>query len=92
LKERLQREEVIEKLIFPPNTTVYTKANLLNEHQVLKIEDGRVRIMQQWHQAFFCLELKFISHDGAKFGWAETLLKIDQFEGAKKVYNLLCFH
>jgi hypothetical protein len=76
--------------LFPPNTTVYTKANLLHEHQVLKLKMGEYGSCSNGSK-FFSLELKFISHDGAKIGWAETTLKIDQFEGAKKVHNLVCF-
>jgi hypothetical protein len=76
--------------LFPPDTTVYTKSNLLHEHQLLKLKMGEYGSCDNGSK-FFSMDLKFISHDGAKIGWAETKLQINQFEGAKKVHNLLCF-
>ncbi|KAF2132112.1 P-loop containing nucleoside triphosphate hydrolase protein [Dothidotthia symphoricarpi CBS 119687] len=75
--------------LFPAKTTVYTKSNLLRAHQVLKLHKGDYGCSNGVR--FFDLELRLISHDGEKMGWAETSMRIWQFEGAKKVYNLNCF-
>jgi hypothetical protein len=73
--------------LFPPNTTVYTKSNLLREHQVLKLYKGEYGTTASGAK-FFGIDLRFISHDGDKLGWAEKSYQIFQFEGAKKITNL----
>lgn len=73
--------------LFPPNTTVYTKSNLLREHQVCKLQKGEYETLQSGAKQFG-LALRHISHDGEKLGWAEKTLNIGYFEGAKKVHNL----
>ncbi|KAH7406173.1 P-loop containing nucleoside triphosphate hydrolase protein [Phaeosphaeria sp. MPI-PUGE-AT-0046c] len=73
--------------LFPPNTTVYTKSNLLREHQVCKLQKGEYETLQSGAKQFG-LNLRYISHDGEKLGWAQKTLNIGSFEGAKKVHNL----
>jgi hypothetical protein len=48
--------------LFPPNTTVYTKSNLLHEHQLLKLKIGEYGLCDNGSK-FFSVDLKFISHD-----------------------------
>jgi hypothetical protein len=73
--------------LFPPNTTVYTKNNLLREHQVFKLQKGEYGSTASGAK-FFELNLRYISHDGEKLGWAEKTMHISSFDGAKKVFNL----
>ncbi|KAF2823357.1 P-loop containing nucleoside triphosphate hydrolase protein [Ophiobolus disseminans] len=73
--------------IFPPNITVYTKSNLLREHQILKLKSTYYGELPG-HVKYFGLNVRLISHDGEKLGWTNTSYKITQFEGAKKVHNL----
>jgi hypothetical protein len=85
-----EHEEVTFDLLwalFPPNTTVYTKNNLLREHQVCKLQKGEYGRLPSGAR-YFELDLRYISHDGEKLGWAEKTLQIGSFDGAKKVYNL----
>jgi hypothetical protein len=73
--------------VFPPNIAVYTKNNLLREHQICKLqkcEYGRTETGAK----FFDLTVNFISHDGTKLGWASQKIRIGLFDGANKVYNL----
>lgn len=73
--------------LFPPNISVYTKNNLLREPQILKLTKGEYG-EQMGCGKFFEVNVRYLSHDGEKLGWAETTYKIGNFEGAKKVYNL----
>jgi hypothetical protein len=73
--------------LFPPNTTIYTKSNLLREHQVCRLQKGEYGQLPSGAR-FYELNLRYISHDGEKMGWAEKTLRISSFDGAKKVYNL----
>lgn len=73
--------------LFPPNTTVYTKNNLLRQHQILKLQKGEYGALPSGAK-YYGLDLRYISHDGEKFGWTEKTFQISQFEGAKKIYNL----
>lgn len=73
--------------LFPPNTIVYTRSNLLREHQVCKLQKGEYETLQSGAKQFG-LSLRYISHDGDKLGWAEKTLNMGYFEGAKKVHNL----
>jgi hypothetical protein len=73
--------------LFPPNTTVYTKNNMLREHQVFKLQKGEYGSTASGAK-FFELNLRYISHDGEKLGWAEKTMHISSFDGAKKVFNL----
>jgi hypothetical protein len=85
-----EHEEVTFDLLwalFPPNTTVYTKSNLLREHQVCKLQKGEYGQLSSGAR-YYELNLKYISHDGEKLGWAEKTLQIGSFDGAKKVFNL----
>lgn len=77
--------------LFPPNTEIFTKHNLLREDQVLKLQTGEYGARANGSR-YFSLNVRHISHDGEKFGWIqETSMQIDQFEGAKKVHHLKCF-
>jgi hypothetical protein len=73
--------------LFPPNTTVYTKGNLLREHQICKLQKGEYGSLPSGAK-YYALSLRYISHDGEKLGWAEKTVQIGPFDGAKKVYNL----
>jgi hypothetical protein len=73
--------------LFPPNTTVYTKSNLLREPQICKLLKGEYGQLPSGGR-YYSLDLKYISHDGEKLGWTQRTLQISQFEGAKKVHNL----
>jgi hypothetical protein len=73
--------------LFPPNSTVYTKSNLLREHQICKLQNGEYSEVQSGAK-YFDLNLKYISHDGDKLGWAPKTFQISHFDGAKKIYNL----
>lgn len=75
--------------LFPPNTDVWTKTNLLQEQQVFKLQKGTYARRQSGAR-YFSMDLRFIAHDGTKFGWTEQNFAIDQFEGARKVVNLSC--
>ncbi|KAL5118350.1 hypothetical protein ACEQ8H_003699 [Pleosporales sp. CAS-2024a] len=75
--------------LFPPNTTVYTKQNLLREHQICKLQKGEYGQLPSGAR-YYSLHVKYISHDGDKFGWAQKSFQIGQFDGAKKVANLSC--
>lgn len=57
--------------IFPPGLTVYTKDNLLREQQVLKLQSGDYRELQN-HTKVYVLDLLFILHDEEKLGWTRT--------------------
>lgn len=73
--------------LFPPNTTVYTKSNLLREHQICKLQKGEYGSLPSGAR-YYGLDLRYISHDGEKLGWAEKTLQIGSFAGAMKVHNL----
>jgi len=73
--------------LFPPNVTVYTKSNLLREHQILKLQRGEYGELPSGAR-YFSLDLRYLSHDGEKLGWAEKNYRISQFDGARKVNNL----
>jgi len=73
--------------LFPPNTTVHTKNNLLREDQVCKLQKGEYGQLPSGVR-YYSLDVKYISHDGEKLGWVQKTLQIGQFEGAKKVHNL----
>lgn len=88
-----QHDEITFDLLwalFPPNATVYTKSNLLCEEQILRLQKGEYGTRSNGSR-YFSLDLRLISHDGEKLGWAESNIQIEQFDGAKKVRNLLCF-
>jgi hypothetical protein len=73
--------------LFPPNTTVYTKSNLLREAQICKLQKGEYGKTATGAK-FYSLDLNYVSHDGEKLGWTQDTLKIGQFDGARKVQNL----
>jgi hypothetical protein len=73
--------------VFPPNAAVYTKNNLLQEHQICKLQKGEYGRTETGAR-FFDLTVKFITHDGTKLGWASQKIRIGLFDGANKVYNL----
>jgi hypothetical protein len=73
--------------VFPPNTAVYTKNNLLQEHQICKLQKSEYGRTETGAR-FFDLTVNFISHDGTKLGWASQKIRIGLFDGANKVYNL----
>jgi hypothetical protein len=73
--------------LFPPNTTVYTRRNLLREHQICKLQKGEYG-RTATAAKFYSLDLKYVSHDGEKLGWTENTLKIGHFDGARKVHNV----
>ncbi|KAH7078251.1 P-loop containing nucleoside triphosphate hydrolase protein [Paraphoma chrysanthemicola] len=74
--------------LFPPNSIVYTKSNLLREPQILKLQKGEFGQLPSGAR-YYALNLQYLSHDGEKLGWAPKTIQIGQFDGAKKVYNLL---
>jgi hypothetical protein len=73
--------------LFPPNTTVYTKSNLLREHQICRLQKGEYG-QTATGAKFYSLDLNYVSHDGEKLGWTQNTLKVGQFDGARKVHNL----
>jgi hypothetical protein len=75
--------------LFPPNTAIWTKNNLLREPQVLKLQKGDYETRQNGSR-HYSMDSRLIAHDGEKFGWTEKSLSIEQFDGAKKVVNLNC--
>ncbi|KAH7078952.1 P-loop containing nucleoside triphosphate hydrolase protein [Paraphoma chrysanthemicola] len=74
--------------LFPPNSIVYTKSNLMREPQILKLQKGEFGQLPSGAR-YYALNLQYLSHDGEKLGWAPKTIQIGQFDGAKKVYNLL---
>jgi hypothetical protein len=76
--------------LFAPKTVVYTKDNKLREDQILQLKTGEYGAHSNGSK-YFSLDLRSISHDGQKLGWAEMKILIDQFEGTKKINNLNCF-
>lgn len=91
LTSLLEHDEITFDLlwaIFPPNVTVYTKNNLLREPQILKLQKGEFGQLPSGAR-YFVLNLQYLSHDGEKLGWTPKTIQIGQFDGAKKVYNLV---
>ncbi|KAH8726783.1 hypothetical protein GQ44DRAFT_613015 [Phaeosphaeriaceae sp. PMI808] len=85
-----EHEEITFDLLwalFPPNSNVYTKSNLLRENQILKLQKTEYGQLPSGAR-YFSLDLRIISHDGEKLGWSEKNYQIPKFEGARKVYNL----
>jgi hypothetical protein len=76
--------------LFPPNTIVYTKDNMLKEAQAYRFLSGSYEEQPDGSQ-LFQMRLRMISHDGQDLGWGEQYLQIGSFEGAKKVYHLATF-
>lgn len=76
--------------LFPPNTIVYTKDNMLKEAQTYRFLSGSYEKQQDGSQ-IFQMRLRMIGHDGQELGWGEQNLQIGGFEGAKKVYHLATF-
>jgi hypothetical protein len=76
--------------IFPPKTIVFTKDNLMNEpHAMLLISN--IYLKNDDGSKYLSLKCKMLRHDGQDFGWAVDYLKIQDFDGAKKVTALPSF-
>ncbi|KAF2032295.1 P-loop containing nucleoside triphosphate hydrolase protein [Setomelanomma holmii] len=77
LKPLLEHEEITFDLL-----------NLLREPQILKLQKGEFGQLPIGAR-YFALTLQYLHHDGEKLGWAPQTIQISQFDGAKKVHNLL---
>ncbi|PSN69521.1 P-loop containing nucleoside triphosphate hydrolase protein [Corynespora cassiicola Philippines] len=76
--------------LFAPNAVVYTKSNLLQEDQAMKLETSSYKTHEDGSQ-FLELKLRYIWHDGTKLGWAITNKVINHFAGAIKITHLDLF-
>jgi hypothetical protein len=93
LKSLTLHDEITFKLLwtlFPPNTHVYSKKNMLQEEQLFKVRSVFYQKRQDGSE-YFRLRLRAISHDGERLGWVDDKIDIDDFEGSKKVQECLCF-
>ncbi|KAK1965454.1 P-loop containing nucleoside triphosphate hydrolase protein [Colletotrichum sublineola] len=78
--------------IFPPNILVYRYHRLIEEDQVLKVRAIR-QVKRYNKQKYWQLDCRIVADDGAKFGLAYEpfLMKIDEFNGARKIMDLRIF-
>ncbi|KAF2011401.1 P-loop containing nucleoside triphosphate hydrolase protein [Aaosphaeria arxii CBS 175.79] len=87
-----QHDEITFDLLwtlFPPNTPIYSRDNLLKDDQVFKLQQGTYECRNG--SKFFAIKARCISHDGENLGWVDHELEIADFVGARKVQNLPYF-
>ncbi|KAF1954563.1 P-loop containing nucleoside triphosphate hydrolase protein [Byssothecium circinans] len=93
LKSLTEQDEITFKLLwtlFPPETIVYTRSNMLQEDQLLICESVEYKELKDGSKVLM-MDCRLISHDGVVLGWLGDVIKIEEFEGAKKVQELKCF-
>jgi hypothetical protein len=70
--------------IFSPGMEVYTKID--GQDRILSLRDSRYGANMSGE--FFSLECRYIDCDGLRFGYVETSLEINSFDGVKKLVDL----
>ncbi|KFY09596.1 hypothetical protein V491_08077 [Pseudogymnoascus sp. VKM F-3775] len=96
-KEILPHIEVMEDLIknkvmsfdylwtiFSPGMEVYTKID--GHDRIVLLKDSRYRANMSGE--YFSLEFRYIDCDGSGFGYVETSMEINSFDGVKKLGDL----
>ncbi|OBT42291.1 hypothetical protein VE00_06372 [Pseudogymnoascus sp. WSF 3629] len=99
-KEILPHIEVMEDLtknkvisfdylwtIFSPEMEVYTKID--GHDRIVLLRDSRYGANMSGE--YFSLECRYIDCDGSRFGYVETSLEINSFDGVKKLVGLDAF-
>ncbi|KFY51030.1 hypothetical protein V496_08991 [Pseudogymnoascus sp. VKM F-4515 (FW-2607)] len=99
-KEILPHIEVMEDLtknkvisfdylwtIFSPGMEVYTKID--GHDRIVLLRDSRYGANMSGE--YFSLEFRYIDCDGLRFGYVETSLEINSFDGVKKLVDLDAF-
>ncbi|OBT52780.1 hypothetical protein VE04_05955 [Pseudogymnoascus sp. 24MN13] len=99
-KEILPHIEVMEDLtknkvisfdylwtIFSPGMEVYTKID--GHDRIVLLRDSRYGANMSGE--YFSLECRYIDCDGSRFGYVETSLEINSFDGVKKLVDLDAF-
>ncbi|KAF2638409.1 P-loop containing nucleoside triphosphate hydrolase protein [Massarina eburnea CBS 473.64] len=93
LKSLEAQDEITFELLwtlFPPNTHIYSKANVLSEEQLSILSHSAYGTRLDGTK-YYQLVLQLISHDRRKFGWVKNYPTIATFEGATKVQDLPFF-
>lgn len=88
-----QHSEITYPLVwtlFPPRTITFTQKNTMSEPQVLEFKNGCYEQPAD-RPNYFSLTCQMINHDGDDFGYGETVLEINEFEGSRKVHSLAAF-
>lgn len=70
--------------IFSPGMEVYTKID--GHDRIVLLRDSRYGASMSGE--FFSLECRYIDCDGSTFGYAETSIEINSFDGVKKLVEL----
>jgi hypothetical protein len=70
--------------IFTPSMEVYTKID--GQDRIVLLRDSRYGASMSGE--FFSLECRYIDCDGSWFGYVETSLEINSFDGVKKLVDL----
>lgn len=89
LRSLLAHGEITYQLLwalFRPKDVIFTKENALRQPQAMQFSSSRY--CQKQNGNFFAITARMVSHDGHDFGWADTEVKIPEFEGTKKIINL----
>jgi hypothetical protein len=70
--------------IFAPQMAVYTKID--GHDRIVLLKDSRYGASMSGE--FFSLECRYIDCDGSRFGYVETSIEINSFQGVKKLVDL----
>lgn len=73
--------------IFSPGMEVYTKID--GHDRIILLRDSRYGANMSGE--YFSLECRYIDCDGSRFGYVETSLEINSFDGVKKLVDLDAF-
>jgi hypothetical protein len=91
----LSKEEVSWDLLwalFVPGSLVYHYLELTQQHQILRFRRGRNKKRPSDSVIFYQVVCDVIVFDGKKIGYAKIEhLEIDQYPGARKIYDLPVF-
>jgi hypothetical protein len=89
----LQHQEITFELLwalFLPNTLIYTICPGTKEPRCLKLDWGQQKEFMN-RGTFFQLECHYVDFDGKSFGYAQAVIEIDEFRGARSIDSLIAF-
>lgn len=77
--------------LWKPDTLVYaTTYGNASEPRVFKVESAHLH-HSVMRGSYYHVEGKYMEFDGKRFGYGNTSVEIDGFQGAKKIKNLPCY-
>ena len=75
--------------IFPPGMDIFSKSD--GEHRLYQHKSSLYRTDMSGRDTYFHLSCRYIDCDGVQFGYVETSLAINVFQGVKKITDLIAY-